>query len=189
MNYSFSLFLICLPFTAAAQTQATPAQLLGRWEVIRYSEQGVQVDKKQAALPQAQAVYAHVGSQRAAIWYGYDETTGERPPRRFERWEERDSIAEVKRVTKAIAMPYFAVFFADSTLALYNKEDFTHAIYFPESRRYVFSPSTMSIDILQPGGYGKIEAQVLLLTDRRLLLFLPEEAEIVELVKTEFVLP
>jgi len=42
---------------------------------------------------------------------------------------------------------------------------------------------------MQPGGYGKIEAQILLLTDRRLLLFLPEEAEIVELVKTEFILP
>jgi len=108
-DYFISFAILFLPLTTAAQT--TPAQLIGRWEVIRYSEQGVQVDKKQAALPQAQAVYAHVGSQRAAIWYGYDETTGERPPRRFERWEERDSIAEVRRVAKAIAMPYFAVFF------------------------------------------------------------------------------
>lgn len=187
MNYLSCFLILFFPFMAFSQ--ASPAQLLGRWEVIRYSEQGVQVDKKQSALPQAQAVYEHVSSERAAIWYGYDETSGERRPRRFDRWEERDSIREVKRVTEAIAMPYFAVFFADSTLALYNKEAVSNQIYFPESRRYVFSPSTMSIDITQSGAYGKIEAQILLLTDRRLLLFLPEEAEIVELVKTEYVLP
>ncbi|NUO03728.1 MAG: hypothetical protein HUU01_24200, partial [Saprospiraceae bacterium] len=71
MKYLFYFTILFLPLTVAAQA-TTPGQLLGRWEVIRYSEQGVQVDKKQAALPQAQAVYAHVGSHRAAIWYGYD---------------------------------------------------------------------------------------------------------------------
>jgi hypothetical protein len=55
----------------------------------------------------------------------------------------------------------------------------------------------MSIDIYPPGfqpssGGGwvdKWDIQVLALSETRMTLFLPQEAEIVELVKTEFKLP
>jgi len=48
----------------------------------------------------------------------------------------------------------------------------------------------MSIDIFNPGGFGvQWKAQVLQLGSDRMTLFLPEEAEIVELVKTSFSLP
>jgi hypothetical protein len=166
-------------------------QLLGRWEVIAYSEQGVQVDKKTASLPQAIEVYNHVRRQRAITWYGFEDDWGDRRMRAFERWVERDSVREVERVAEAIAMPYFAVFFPDSTLALYNK-DTGQRIHFPESRHYSFHAPTMSIDLRPPFSYGyypKADVQVLALTDRRMTLFLPEEAEIVELVKTEFTMP
>ncbi|HRF40806.1 MAG TPA: hypothetical protein PK198_18575 [Saprospiraceae bacterium] len=37
--------------------------------------------------------------------------------------------------------------------------------------------------------YGKWEVQVLLLTENRMRLFIPQEAEVVELRKTEFSFP
>ena len=186
-----------------AQT-ITPVALLGRWEVLQYTEQGLQVDKKKPSLPQAQEVYRHVQKERARIWYGYDyESTDEyskRRAREFERWELRDSTKEVERIETAIETPYFAVFFADNTMAVYNKDAFTGLISFPESRHYVFSPASMSLDIYPPnfqpmeeGDSGnwvdKWDVQVLFLSDKRMTLFLPQEAEIVELVKTEFKLP
>jgi hypothetical protein len=185
------LYFVLLLQTAMAQdTTALKGFLIGRWEVIKYSEQGVQVDKKQAAMPQAQRVYSHVSVQRSLIFYGYDEESGNRRTRAFERWEEQDSLREVNRIAEAIATPYFAVFFADSTLSVYNKEVTTNVILFPESRQFTFHPATMSIDISIPGGYGvQWQAQVLVLTRDRLVLFLPEEAEVVELIKTEFILP
>lgn len=183
-------FILLLQPAAAQDTTALKSFLIGRWEVVKYSEQGVQVDKKQAAMPQAQQVYSHIGVQRSRIFYGYDEESGNRRTRAFERWEEQDSIREVNRIAEAIATPYFAVFFADSTLAVYNKEAATNIISFPESQQFTFRPTTMSIDISAPGGYGvRWQAQVLVLTRDRLVLFLPEEAEVVELVKTEFILP
>ncbi|MBK9339072.1 MAG: hypothetical protein IPM98_22060 [Lewinellaceae bacterium] len=46
------------------------------------------------------------------------------------------------------------------------------------------------MDISLPGGYAQHwQAQVLLLTDTRMTLFLPEEGEIVELIKTVFSIP
>jgi hypothetical protein len=80
---------------------------------------------------------------------------------------------------------------------LYNKDAVTGLISFPESRQYIFSPATMSMDIYPPGYQAveksnwvdKWDVQVLFLSDTRMTLFLPQEAEIVELVKTEFKLP
>ncbi len=184
----------------AGLAQDSPAipNLLGRWEVVAYSEQGVQVDKKAPALPQALKVYNHVRKSRLETWYGYYEDYDERRSRALERWAVRDSIIEVTRLTKAIAMPYFVTFFADSTMSLYNKEEETGLIYFPEVWHFVFSPATMSIDMytLQPveepfyrSPYGRWEVQVLLLSENRMRLFIPKEGEVVELVKTAFTFP
>jgi len=205
MLRNFIIFLLLLRSTNVMFAQTiTPVALLGRWEVLQYTEQGLQVDKKKPSLPQAQEVYRHVQKERARIWYGYDyESTDEyskRRAREFERWELRDSTKEVERIETAIETPYFAVFFADNTMAVYNKDAFTGLISFPESRHYVFSPASMSLDIYPPnfqpmeeGDSGnwvdKWDVQVLFLSDKRMTLFLPQEAEIVELVKTEFKLP
>lgn len=189
-----ALWIYFFPLTAHAQsgTDSLTRRLIGRWEVVAYSEQGVQVDKKAPALPQAVKVYEHNRWSRAATWYGYDpyEDLSRRENRAFEHWQQRDSSIEVRRVADAIALPSYAVFFPDSTLALYNKNPQTNLVTFPESRRYVFSPTTMSLDITLPGGYAlQWQAQVLFLTDTRMTLFLPEEGELVELVKTAFSLP
>lgn len=184
-------FTICNQLVVFSQdTTALKGFLLGRWELLKYSEQGLAVDKKQPALPQAQRVYAYVSDQRALQYYGYNEDAGERRRRAFERWEERDSIREVNRIAAAVEMPYFAVFFADSTLALYNKDRASGTVLFPESRSFLFSPATMSMQIASVGGYSvQWHAQVLALTRDRLVLFLPEDGEVVELIKTAFVLP
>ena len=86
--------------------------LEGRWEVVEYAEQGLQVDKKKDALAQAKAVYEQVREMRAHTWFGYNETDepNRKVLRAYDRWEERDSTAEVKRVAEAIAMPYFVLF-------------------------------------------------------------------------------
>jgi hypothetical protein len=179
---------------------ALSAQVQGRWEVLTYSEQGLQVDKKQPALSQAVQVYRNVQQERARTWFGYDynyaDDYNRRKQNEFQRWEDRDSTLEVRRVAEAIETPYYAIFFADSTLSSYNK-DAAGRISYPEVRRYVFSPSTMSIDIY-PQGYtpqpnatwnSRIEAQILFLSDTQMTLFLPEEAEIVTLAKTAYVMP
>lgn len=177
----------------AGQTTDMKPSLIGRWEVLTYAEQGVPVDKKQPGKPQALNVYRHVRAERARIWYGYDadDEQSRKRMRSYERWEERDSTEEVARVAEAIETPYFAVFFADSTLSLYNKTEVTNEILFPEARRYIFSPATNSIDIFTTGAFGYIQwnAQILRLTDTEMTLFLPEEAEVVHLVKTVFKLP
>lgn len=197
VNDSFKTLIIlglalCFQNLMGQTTDKKPS-LLGRWEVIAYSEQGVQVDKKRPALPQALAVYQHVREERARIWYGYDpdDEQSRKRLRAYEHWEERDSTQEVARVAEAIEMPYFAVFFADSTLSVYNKADRTNEILFPEARHYVYAPNTSSIRIFSPGAFGYLQwnAQILLLTETEMTLFLPEEAEVVKLVKTAFTLP
>ncbi|MCC6458921.1 MAG: hypothetical protein IT260_00530, partial [Saprospiraceae bacterium] len=125
-------------------------------------------------------------------WYGLQpyEDLSRRASRDFHEWVERDSSIEVSRLAEAIAMPYLAVFFPDSTLSLYNKDALSARVQFPEARHYTFVPATMSLDISHPGGFGVAwQAQVLRLTADRLTLFLPEDAEVVELVKTAFSLP
>jgi hypothetical protein len=197
-----SCFLLALTVQTALFAQNINTPLTGRWEVIRYSEQGIPVDKKQDAMRQAVEVYRQIQQTRAQIWYGYDyEQASEyskKRAREFERWEQRDSTKEVRRIASAISTPYFAVFFADSTLALYNKDAETGRVSFQEARQYVFSPSTMSIDLYppgfvpppQPGNWSdKINLQIVSLTADKLILFIPEEAEIVELIKTPFTLP
>lgn len=176
------------------------AQLQGRWEVVKYSEQGLPVDKRQDAVRQAVQVYKFVAGARALSWFSYDYAYKDEYSRRrmneFKEWATRDSLAEVKRVAEAISTPYYAVFFPDSTLSSYNK-DSGGRISFPEVRTYVYMPATMSIDIYQQGFVpqpnmqwaSRIEAQILSLTDTQMTLFLPEEAEIVELVKTAYTLP
>lgn len=175
-------------FAFGQDTTALKTMLLGRWEVVKYAEQGVQVDKKQAAMPQAQQVYQHIREQRALQYYGYDYNSEERTTRAFERWQEADEMQETRRVEKAIAMPYFAVFFTDSTLAVYNKD--TSGVYFPESLHFTFVPKTMSMDIGYAGSFvPRWQAQVLVLTRERMVLFLPEDAEVVELVKADGDMP
>lgn len=186
------LILCCLcGFSQILSAQKNP--LLGRWEVVSYAEQGVQVEKKLPPLPQALAVYRHVREDRARMWYGYDpdDEQSRKRLRAYERWEERDSVQEVKRVAEAIETPYYAIFFADSTLSLYNKTVGTNEIQFPEARHYVYSPNTASIDIYGSGAYGYLQwnAQILLLTDTEMTLFLPEDAEVVRLVKTAYTIP
>lgn len=185
----FVLGTICT-LQADGQSNGPANLLLGRWELLEYSEQGVQVDKQAPALPQAVTVYQHVRKQRAAQWYGFNEEYGDRRTRAYERWEDRDSLLEVNRIAEAIAMPYFAVFFADSTLALYNKETTTQRVILPEARRYVWSAKTNSISIYQPGGYGiQWHAQIVALTADRLVLFLPEDGERVVLRRRDGELP
>lgn len=195
MKYlTFCYYLIaCLPLFG--QSGTPQSLLLGRWEVLGYSEQGVQVDKRQPALPQAQQVYKHVSSERTRQWYGWFDTGNQtrREEKAFERWLERDSSMEVRRVAEAIATPYFAIFYADSTLALHNKDAATRQVYFPEVRQYVFLPATMTLE-LRPvqvhysGGHYPSEPrskiQVLELTATRMRLFIPEEGEVVVLERT-----
>lgn len=187
-------FLLLLSAVASGQRLPDPLlqKLLGRWEVVAYSEQGVQVDKKAPPLPQALKVYEQVRQKRAEQWYGYHEydDLSRRENRAFREWQERDSSIEVQRVMQAVAMPNYVVFFADSTLSMYNKAAENNRIYFPEARHYTFVPHFMSIDVFNPGGFGvQWQAQILLLTAERMTLFLPEEAEVVELVKTTYSLP
>ena len=176
--------------------QATPdprlPQLLGKWEVVSYSEQGVSVNKREAPLAQAQKVYAHVRTPRAIQFYSYQlmyEDLNRREDRAFQEWLQRDSMLEVKRLVEVISMPYYAVFFADSTLSTYNKTVETGAVQFPESRRFALNSKTMSLNIVRSGGYDRSDVQILLLDEKRLTLFIPEDAEVVELVKVPFALP
>ena len=189
----FGVQMTALPLFA--QTSAPDPKLtllLGRWEVVNYSEQGVQVDKKQAALPQAIAVYRHNRAERARQFYGYSEYEdySRHESRNYNEWAVRDSAVEVARVAQAIALPYFAVFFADSTLSIYNKELAGNQTSFPEAKHFSFVPATMSIDMMPTtNAYDRWQGQILLLTATRMTLFLPETAEVVELVKTPFTLP
>lgn len=186
----FSLNALHAQTQQIADSLANP--LLGRWEQIGYSEQGVQVDKKAPPIPQAIAVYDHNRRSRAAQWYGvtdYEELS-RRENRAYDRWLERDSAIEVRRLTEAIALPYFVAFFADSMVSMYNKDTVTNYIDLPQARQYAFSPADRSLKIYQFGGYGvQWHAQVLLLNAERLILFLAEEAEVVEFVKTPYSFP
>lgn len=191
------LLLILVQMVAVpgfAQNPADPklVLLLGRWEVVAYGELGVQVDKKQPALPQAIAVYRHIKPDRARQFYGYSQygDYSRQESRDYQRWIERDSIQEVARLKEMIETPTFAVFFADSTLAVYNKDAVTNYITSTRSWQFALSSATMSLDI----GFGYLayerwQGQILLLTATRLTLFLPHSAEVVELVKTPFSLP
>ena len=71
LRFSILIGAVCLALALSAQTDKKNA-LIGRWEVISYAEQGVQVDKKSPALSQAQQVYRHVREDRVRFWYGYD---------------------------------------------------------------------------------------------------------------------
>lgn len=194
-----SMLLVGCSFTLFAQTP-TLETLLGRWEVTAYTEQGVPVQKKQPAWPQARTVYGHVEAERALHWYGWfdPDEQNRREERAFQRWQVRDSTQEVARVAKAIATPYYAVFFADSTLALYNKDAQTGQITFPEARQFRFVPATMTLEIrpaltesaaIAYPSPTKTKVQVLNLTPTTMRLFLPDNAEVVELVKTTFSVP
>lgn len=199
MKNGISLFCLCLLTVGQGSrlsAQMTPdprlPQLLGKWEVVSYSEQGVAVNKREAPHAQAQKVYAHVRTQRALQFYSHQlmyEDWNRREDRAFQEWLQRDSLLEVKRLVGVISTPYYAVFFADSTLSVYNKTVETGAVLFPESKRFALNSSTMSIDIFIPGGYGRSDVQILLLDEKRLTLFIPEDAEVVELVKVPLALP
>jgi hypothetical protein len=202
MKHTIILFSLLLAAFVATAQAPNLQWLLGRWEVIAYAEQGTQVDKKQDARAQAITVYRNIQRERSRQWYGLDPEDADEYSRKrlreWAKWEQRDSTREVDRIAQAIEMPYFAVFFPDSTLALYNKDTVNNRILFPESRHYVFSPATMSLDVYEPGytppapqgaWSAKWDIQVVSLTEARMTLFLPHEGEMVELVKTPMKLP
>jgi hypothetical protein len=175
----------------AAAAQESPFSLLGRWEVLRYDEQGVPVDKKAPAAAQAARVYAHAAPGRARQFYGYDadyESLQGRRAGQFAEWLAADSLRETRRIETAIGTPYFAVFFADSTLALYNKDSLSGLVAHAESWKYAYDAPSRSLD-LWPSRYERWDAQVLALTAERLLLFLPQAAERVELRRAPGELP
>ncbi|MBK8554272.1 MAG: hypothetical protein IPL65_00190 [Lewinellaceae bacterium] len=188
-----TLLCCCAGLLRAQQSPDVLREYLkGRWEVVGYAEAGVQVDKKQPAAPQAVKIWQKVRKERALYWYGYDEDWDNRKPRKYEQWELRDSTLEVQRLIDAISTPYYAVFFADSTLACYNKVNDTGEMLFPEVHFYIFNPETQSIWIyasrLAPR-YQQWNAQVIMLNAEQMTLFLPEEGEIVHLVKTPYTIP
>lgn len=161
----------------------------GRWQVVRYSEQGLQVDKRLDPVAQAQAVYQRIKTQRTEAFYGYYADYWEgRPPRGLARWLVEDSIRETRRVAGAISLPYVAVFFPDSTLALYNLAPEDGSVTNVESWRYTWRADLRSIDVF-PDRYSKWDVQVTELSPDRMVLFNPREAEVVELRRTPFVLP
>jgi hypothetical protein len=192
MNRYFLGLLLLASVNQLALAQNNP--LWGRWEVLKYSEQGVQVDKKAPAGPQAREVYAHVRKWRAERWYGHYEYSDytRREEKAFERWLEADSLLETSRVAEAISTPFYVVFFADSTLSMYNKTPETNRILYPEVRHYTYYAATKSIDISPGVGLDyspKTDAQILQISDTEMTLYLPETAEIVLLKKTEFSVP
>ncbi|MFZ4476076.1 MAG: hypothetical protein ACOYPR_12840 [Saprospiraceae bacterium] len=193
MKIAFVCFFTLLHCALFAQN-ANQTQLWGRWEVLSYAEEGVPVDKKQAARPQAIAVYNAIKQQRAQQWYGYSDydAYNRRENRAFENWQQLDSTLEVLRLTKAIETPYFVVFFPDSTLSHYNKDLASGQVLFPQAHHYSFAPASMSLDIVPaigPSYFGKSDLQVLELSATRLVLYLPETAERVVLEKTAYILP
>jgi hypothetical protein len=191
-NLKCLTILFCLVFPFGLLAQDDGASVVGKWEVTAYSEQGIQVNKKLPALPQAIKVWQHIRQERARMWYGYDETWDPKKPRQYERWEERDSSIEVNRLVKAINTPYYAVFFQDGTLASYNKGGDDNLVFFPESRRYQFARSTMSLFMFPAVAFNEFpewRAQILSLTSDKMTLFLPESGEIVELTRTNSSIP
>lgn len=176
---------------SAAPAQDSAFSLLGRWELLRYDEQGVPVDKKAPAAPQAARVYAQASAARARQFYGYDadyELLQGRRAGQFAEWLVADSLRETRRIEAAIRTPYFAVFFADSTLALYNKDSLSGLVSHAESWKYAYDGPSRSLD-LWPSRYERWDAQVLALTASRMLLFLPQAAERVELRRAPGELP
>jgi hypothetical protein len=195
----YPIQLLCLPLsimllgliTTNKTTKGLNDQKLeGKWEVIEYSEQGVPVQKKSSALAQAIKVWQYNWPNRSGYYYGYNPDYDKKAPRRYEKWEEQDSIREVRRLIDAISTPYFAVFFADSTLALYNKDASTGSISFSETRRYRYNQAFGSFDIT-PGldYFEKTNVQIIEHTENSMRLFIPGKAEIVVLLKQPFILP
>ena len=192
MKKNLFFLVLCWLCAHSLHSQNDSAQIWGKWEVTAYSEQGIQVNKKLPALPQAIKVWQHIRQERARMWYGYDENWDPKKPRQYERWEERDSTIEVNRLVQAISMPYYAIFFRDGTLSAYNKSGDENLVLFPESRRYQFARSTMSLFIYSTSAFNDFpewRAQVLSLTADKMTLFLPESGEIVELIRTDTSIP
>ena len=164
--------------------------LLGKWEVLEYAEQGVPVKKKSPSLPQAIAVWQHNWPERSLMYYGYNPDYDRKAPRHYDRIEEQDSVREVSRVMDVISEPYYAVFFQDSTLAMYNKSADTGRISFSKSRRYHYYPGFSSFDITQGlDFYEKTNVQVIELNDTTMRLFISENGEVVVLKRLPFDLP
>lgn len=194
LHFKLLFLLACLLVGNMLDAQNNKTALLGRWEVITYAEEGIAVDKKKPALPQAVAVYNALKAHRAHQWYGYTEYDDytRRESRAFQHWVEMDSTIEVRRLSKAIETPYFVVFFPDSTMSHYNKDSATDRVFFPEAHHYNFAPASMSLDIapaLGPAFYGKTDVQILELSDTTLVLYIPDTAERVSLIKTAYTLP
>jgi hypothetical protein len=186
------LFALLLLQASLTYCQTDNQALLGKWEVTAYSEQGIQVDKKAPATPQAVRVWQHIRQERARFWYGYDENWDPKKPRQYDRWEERDSTVEVNRLVQAISMPYYAIFFPDGTLSLYNKSSENNQIFFPESRRYQLNPTTNSLFIFPAMAFTDFpewRAQILSMNPDKMTLFLPESGEIVQLTRTNTSIP
>lgn len=188
--FVFGWFIFATTSHAQPSPTPNPEWLIGRWEVISYSEQGTQVDKKQNPIPQAIQVYQQIKAERAKRYYGFDaelDDLNRRASRAFRRWVMEDSTREVRRIIHAVETPFVAVFFRDSTLSLYNKDTEGH-ISNARIHRYKMAVNSLH---MEPGPQyqPKWFVQILNLTADRMRLFLPEEASIVELVKTAYILP
>ncbi|MBL7979754.1 MAG: hypothetical protein JNN12_15565 [Bacteroidetes Order II. Incertae sedis bacterium] len=188
--FVFGWFLFATTAHAQSPPTPNPEWLYGRWEVVSYSEQGTQVDKKQDPIPQAIQVYQQIKTERTKRYYGFDaelDDLSRRASRAFRRWVMEDSTREVRRIIHAVETPFVAVFFRDSTLSLYNKDTEGH-ISNARIHRYKMAVNSLH---MEPGPQyqPKWFVQILNLTADRMRLFLPEEASIVELVKTAYILP
>lgn len=174
--------MLCRYITA----QSAGALLPGRWSVLVYSEQGIQVDKRLAPLPQARAVYNHIRQQRAETWQG----PGDRQSKAFRKWEKRDSTEEVRRIIKAITMPYYIVFYEDGTVSLYNQDASSRRVYNAKNYRYQLSSDGKTISFNEKSPTKVVwMAEVTALTKTQMVLFLPASSERVELRKIDFTRP
>ncbi|MBU6340799.1 MAG: hypothetical protein KGS48_04835 [Bacteroidetes bacterium] len=181
-------------FLGVKNLGAQNAPFLGKWEVVSYQEQGITVFKKKSAYPQAIEVYNTLKAERARQWYGYDSYTdyNRRENRDFRRWMAEDSLREINRLVEMIQRPTFVVFFADSTLSWYTKASASGKIEQAFAHHFKFSPVMMSLDVtpaIATSWSGHSDVQILSLDEKHMTLYLPETAEVVELVRVEMKLP
>ncbi len=162
--------------------------LIGKWAVVKYAEQGVPVDKTANPSAEAQKVYALIKEEKADRIFGWMEPGNRRMQNVFLAWQVADSIAEVARLERIIPLPYYVVFFPDSTMSTYNYDPATGKTENIGSWPYVYHESFQSFDY-QTNSYTKSNAQILAFTQDHLTLFLPNTAEVVELVKVSYQFP
>ena len=181
----FFFFATCWTWVTIS-AQNTESMLPGRWKVLVYSEQGVQVDKRLDPLPQAKTVYNHIRQKRVEAWQG----PGDQDSKAFRKWEKRDSTEEVRRIIKAITMPYYLVFYEDGAVSLYNQDASSRRVYNAKNYKFQLSSTGKSISFFEKSPSKVIwMAEIVTLTKTQMVLFLPASSERVELEKIDFMRP